>query len=214
MPIGCVSLHFVFTQDFSSQEEVQRYADFMNDVCQLVAVDFQGSLKAEHGTGRNMAPFIEMELGKQGFVLMQKIKAVFDPNNILNPGVIINDDKQAHIKSLKVLPAADALIDKCIECGFCEPVCPSNGLSFTPRQRITSYREIQRLRQTNENPELLNELETEFNYLGVDTCAATGLCAERCPVGINTGDLVRKLRSESNAKYQIFCFTGNELFRG
>lgn len=196
------NLHFVFTQDFSTQTEIDRYQAFMDDVCQLVAVDYQGSLKAEHGTGRNMAPFVELEWGKQGLELMQKIKQLFDPQNLLNPGVIINEDANAHIKHLKALPAADSIIDKCIECGFCEPVCPSNGLSFTPRQRITIYREISRLKQSNENPKLLAELEKEFSYLGIDTCAATGLCAERCPVGINTGDLIRSLRHEHNKNYQ------------
>ncbi len=196
------NLHFVFTQDFSTQAEVDRYQGFMDDVCQLVAVDYQGSLKAEHGTGRNMAPFVELEWGKQGFDLMQQIKALFDPKFLLNPGVIINDDALAHIKNLKNLPAADSLVDKCIECGFCEPVCPSKGLSFTPRQRITTYREISRLTKTGETPELLAELEKDFSYLGIDTCAATGLCADRCPVGINTGDLIRELRHRKNIKFQ------------
>lgn len=196
------NLHFVFTQNFGTQSEVDRYQAFMDDVCQLVAVDYQGSLKAEHGTGRNMAPFIELEWGAQGLALMQQIKHLFDPKNLLNPGVIINDDANAHIKDLKALPPADPIIDKCIECGFCEPVCPSNGLSFTPRQRITSYREIRRLTETNENPKLLAELEKEFNYSGIETCAATGLCAERCPVGINTGDLIRELRHSNNKSYQ------------
>jgi len=196
------NLHFVFTQDFAAQTEVDRYEAFMDDVCQLVAVDYQGSLKAEHGTGRNMAPFVELEWGKQGLALMEQIKQLFDPKNLLNPGVIINDDEKAHIKNLKALPPADSIIDKCIECGFCEPVCPSNGLSFTPRQRITSYREIQRLADTNENPKLLAELKKAYDYLGIDTCAATGLCAERCPVGINTGDLIRELRHTNNKSYQ------------
>ncbi len=196
------NLHFVFTQDFSTQAEVDRYQSFMNDVCQLVAVDYQGSLKAEHGTGRNMAPFIELEWGKQGFALMKQIKTLFDPSNLLNPGVIINDDPLAHIKHLKNLPAANNIVDKCIECGFCEPVCPSKGLSLTPRQRITTYREISRLTASGDNPRLLKELEKDFNYLGIDTCAATGLCADRCPVGINTGDLVRALRHVKNTKYQ------------
>ncbi len=196
------NLHFVFTQDFASQVEIDRYEAFMNDVCQLVAVDFNGSLKAEHGTGRNMAPFIELEWGEQGYQLMQEIKALFDPENILNPGVIINSDDKVHLKSLKALPQADDIIDKCIECGFCEPVCPSVDLSFTPRQRITSYREIQRLRESKDNPSLLAKLETDFEYLGIDTCAATGLCAQRCPVGINTGDLIRKFRSERNSKHE------------
>jgi len=196
------NLHFVFTQDFSTQTEVDRYQAFMDDVCQLVAVDYQGSLKAEHGTGRNMAPFIELEWGEQGFALMKQIKALFDPQNLLNPGVIINDDPFAHIKNLKNLPAADNIVDKCIECGFCEPVCPSKGLSLTPRQRITTYREISRLTASAENPDLLKELEKDFNYLGIETCAATGLCADRCPVGINTGDLVRELRHVKNNKHQ------------
>jgi len=196
------NLHFVFTQDFSTQKEISRYQAFMDDVCQLVAIDYQGSLKAEHGTGRNMAPFVELEWGKEGLALMQNIKQLFDPKSLLNPGVIINDDALAHIKNLKALPAADALVDKCIECGFCEPVCPSHGLSFTPRQRITSYREISRLTESNENPQLLAALKKEFSYSGIDTCAATGLCAERCPVGINTGDLIRSLRHDNNAGYQ------------
>jgi D-lactate dehydrogenase len=196
------NLHFVFTQDFGIEKEVKRYQAFMDDVCHLVAVDYQGSLKAEHGTGRNMAPFVELEWGQQGYELMQQIKALFDPKNLLNPGVIINEDSLTHIKNLKALPAADAIVDKCIECGFCEPVCPSNGLSYTPRQRITSFREISRLKRTNEDPKLLAELEKEFKYSGIDTCAATGLCAQRCPVGINTGDLVRELRHRNNEKYQ------------
>jgi D-lactate dehydrogenase len=208
------NLHFVFTQDFSTQVEVERYQAFMDDVCQLVAVDYQGSLKAEHGTGRNMAPFIELEWGEQGFELMQQIKALFDPQLLLNPGVIINDDALAHIKNLKNLPAADPLIDKCIECGFCEPVCPSKGLSFTPRQRITSYREISRLTTTGENPKLLAELKKDFNYLGIDTCAATGLCADKCPVGINTGDLIRELRHRKNTKFQGVATTlANNFYR-
>ena len=196
------NLHFVFTQDFSTQPEVDRYQSFMDDVCQLVAVDYQGSLKAEHGTGRNMAPFIELEWGKAGFSLMQQLKALFDPSFLLNPGVIINDDPLAHIKNLKNLPAAHDIVDKCIECGFCEPVCPSKGLSLTPRQRITTYREISRLTTSGDNPQLLKELEKDFNYLGIDTCAATGLCADRCPVGINTGDLIRDLRNVRHTKYQ------------
>ncbi|MDP2559670.1 FAD-binding and (Fe-S)-binding domain-containing protein [Psychrobium sp. 1_MG-2023] len=195
------NLHFVFTQDFSTQAEVERYQAFMDDVCHLVAVDYQGSLKAEHGTGRNMAPFVEMEWGGNGYDMMVQIKKLFDPQQLLNPGVIINDDPLAHINDLKALPPADEIVDKCIECGFCEAVCPSKGLTLTPRQRITSYREIQRLRASGNEPQQLAELEQDFNYLGIDTCAATGLCADRCPVGINTGDLIRQLRHENNQSY-------------
>lgn len=194
------NLHFVFTQGFESQSEIDRYGKFMDDVADLVAVKYQGSLKAEHGTGRNMAPYVELEWGKDGYALMQRIKKLFDPEGLLNPGVIINDSPSSHIENLKPMPAADDIVDRCIECGFCEPVCSSCTLTLSPRQRIVLYRELQRCRAAGEKVEA-SELEQVFEYQGLDTCAATGLCADRCPVGINTGDLVKKLRT---AKYQKF----------
>ncbi|WP_417696951.1 FAD-binding and (Fe-S)-binding domain-containing protein [Psychromonas sp.] len=195
------NLHFVFTQSFETESEIVRYSDFMDALTQLVAIKHKGSLKAEHGTGRNMAPYVELEWGKAGYALMQKIKAIFDPNGLLNPGVIINESSQAHIENLKPMPAADDLIDRCIECGFCEPVCPSRTLTLSPRQRIVLYREMKRSEQSGDSA-YSKSLADTFQYQGIDTCAATGLCADRCPVGINTGDLVKKLRS---LKYQQFA---------
>ncbi|MFZ3285147.1 FAD-binding and (Fe-S)-binding domain-containing protein [Pseudomonas sp.] len=185
------NLHFVFTQGFNNPEEVARYQAFMDDVAQLVAVEFGGSLKAEHGTGRNMAPFVELEWGSDAYQLMWQLKRLLDPNGILNPDVVLSEDPQIHLKHLKPLPAADEIVDKCIECGFCEPVCPSKGLTLSPRQRIVIWRDIQAKKRAGIDT---RELEEAYEYQGIDTCAATGLCAQRCPVGINTGELVKKLR--------------------
>ncbi|MBQ0763745.1 FAD-binding and (Fe-S)-binding domain-containing protein [Marinobacter psychrophilus] len=186
------NLHFVFTQSFDDPAQVERYAAFMGEVAQLVAVEFGGSLKAEHGTGRNMAPFVELEWGADAYQLMWKIKRLLDPQGILNPDVVLSEDPGIHLKNLKPMPAANEIIDKCIECGFCEPVCPSNGLSLSPRQRIVIWRDIQAKKRAGVDT---RELEEAYQYQGIDTCAATGLCAQRCPVGINTGDLVRELRA-------------------
>ncbi|WP_434360789.1 FAD-binding oxidoreductase [Parasalinivibrio latis] len=205
------NLHFVFTQGFDSESEIKRYGAFMDEIAELVAVRFGGSLKAEHGTGRNMAPYVELEWGHEGYALMQAIKKLFDPEGLLNPGVIINDNPDAHISNLKPMPAADALVDRCIECGFCEPVCPSRTLTLSPRQRIVLYREIQR-RETAGEKVAKSELEKVFEYQGLDTCAATGLCADRCPVGINTGDLVKKLRTAKYRKHEpIAAWTANHF---
>jgi D-lactate dehydrogenase len=182
----------VFTQSFDDPAQVERYAAFMGEVAQLVAVEFGGSLKAEHGTGRNMAPFVELEWGGDAYQLMWKIKRLLDPQGILNPDVVLSEDPGIHLKNLKPMPAANEIIDKCIECGFCEPVCPSNGLSLSPRQRIVIWRDIQAKKRAGVDT---RELEEAYQYQGIDTCAATGLCAQRCPVGINTGDLVRELRA-------------------
>ncbi|WP_338474236.1 FAD-binding and (Fe-S)-binding domain-containing protein [Pseudomonas sp. MS646] len=186
------NLHFVFTQGFNSADEIARYQAFMDDVAQLVAVEFGGSLKAEHGTGRNMAPFVELEWGSDAYQLMWQLKRLLDPQGILNPDVVLSEDPQIHLKHLKPLPAADEIVDKCIECGFCEPVCPSKDLTLSPRQRIVIWRDIQAKQRAGTDT---TELEQAYQYQGIDTCAATGLCAQRCPVGINTGELVKKLRS-------------------
>ncbi|MBJ9978361.1 FAD-binding oxidoreductase [Pseudomonas sp. S75] len=188
------NLHFVFTQGFNSAAEIARYQAFMEDVAQLVAVEFGGSLKAEHGTGRNMAPFVELEWGQDAYRLMWQLKRLLDPQGILNPDVVLSDDPAIHLKHLKPLPAADEIVDKCIECGFCEPVCPSRGLTLSPRQRIVMWRDIQAKERAGIDT---RELRRTYQYQGIDTCAATGLCAQRCPVGINTGDLVKKLRAQA-----------------
>jgi len=185
------NLHFVFTQAFDEEKEIKRYEEFMSEVANQVAVKYRGSLKAEHGTGRNMAPFVELEWGSDAYELMKSIKQIFDPKGLLNPGVILNDDKTVHLKNFKAMPKADEIVDKCIECGFCEPTCPSNMLTLTPRQRTASLRHMMSL-----SGDKLKEFKKQYQYDGIETCATCSLCSMSCPVEIDTGSLTKKLRSE------------------
>lgn len=188
------NMHFIFAQGFSTDADKRRYQQLIEAVVRHVVDDFDGSLKAEHGTGRNMAPFVIREWGAKAYAAMRRIKQLLDPQGILNPGVLLNDDPQVHLQNLKPMPASNALIDACIECGFCERVCPSRHLTMTPRQRIVANRHLATL-DTAGKAQWSGELLQHHDYQAVQTCAACGLCATQCPVGINTGDLTRQSRS-------------------
>ena len=216
--------HFILNQSFKSDSEVKRYEEMMRDVARLVVEEYDGSLKAEHGTGRNMAPFVKYEWRDKAYEAMKELKAIFDPNGLLNQGVIFNDDPECFIKCLKPLPVLDYDFDKvpdggvylkleggtvstaketiaavkrankCIECGFCEVNCMSCGLTLSSRMRIAVQREIRELENTGANPERVATLKKQYKYYGDQTCATDGLCSTSCPMKINTGELTHLIR--------------------
>jgi D-lactate dehydrogenase len=187
------NIHFMITERFADPHRVARYAEFTEDMVDLV-LDAGGTLKAEHGTGRVMAPYVRRQYGDALYDVMREIKRLCDPTGLLNPGVVISDDPRAHLRHLKVVPTVDPQIDRCVECGYCEPVCPSRDLTTTPRQRIALLRAIGTAR--SDDPALAAELERDYGYAGVDTCAADGMCQTACPVQINTGDMIKELRAQ------------------
>jgi D-lactate dehydrogenase len=191
------NLHFLINQAFNTDADTHHIDGFLRAMVKLVSGKYDGALKAEHGTGRNMTPFVETEWGAQAYAIMRDLKSLFDPDHTLNPGVIINPDPQAHITHLKSMSLVSPLVDKCIECGFCESKCPSQRLTLTPRQRIVVQREISRLKMLGSDSQVLDSVVDDYTYAGIETCALDGLCATACPVNINTGDLTKRLRAES-----------------
>lgn len=192
------NLHFMFNQDFSTSAEVVKYSKLMDEVAELVVSKYDGSLKAEHGTGRNMAPFVEKEWGKQAYNLMKQVKDLFDPKGILNPGVIINPDPKAHISNLKPIPSTRQIVDKCMECGFCEGYCVAEGLTLSPRQRVAAYREIERLKKEGKEPHRAAEMQKLYKYYGMATCATDSICHLHCPVMADAGKMIKELRHENH----------------
>ena len=189
------NVHFLINEDFTVESNVARYRAFTEDMVELV-LGAGGTLKAEHGTGRIMAPFVERQYGPVLYRIMLDIKAAFDPAGILNPDTILTTDADLHLRNLKSTPTVEAEVDRCVECGYCEPVCPSKDLTTTPRQRIVVQRAIADADLRGDTA-LAAELRRDQQYEVVDTCAVDGMCQTACPVLINTGDLVRRLRSEN-----------------
>ncbi len=195
------NLHFVLAEDVRSPEAIERYGAFMQGLVDLVVNKYDGAIKAEHGSGRNMAPFVKTEWGERAYELMRRVKRALDPDSMLNPGVVLNDRPRAHLEDLKPCPTISPLADRCTECGFCEPRCPSRDLTLTPRQRIVVTREITRLRASAlpaERDDAL-ELARDFAYDGVTTCAGDSMCQVACPVKIDTGALVKELKAAAHS---------------
>jgi len=199
------NLHFLITPRFDDPAQVARYADFMAAMVDLVAVRYGGSLKGEHGTGRNMAPFVTTEWGEPAVALMRRIKQLADPQSVLNPGVILTDDPRAHLAHLKLVPSIEPEADRCIECGYCEHVCPSRDVTTTPRQRIVLRRELvrQAALPDGQGDAMTAALRRDFDYDVRDTCAGDGLCEIACPVDIDTGKLVKRFRHQDHPPAEL-----------
>ncbi|MFF9778772.1 FAD-binding and (Fe-S)-binding domain-containing protein [Streptomyces sp. NPDC013978] len=200
------NVHFMLNERFDRPDLVERYVAFTEDMVELV-LGQSGTLKAEHGTGRVMAPYVRRQYGDELYDVMREIKALADPRGVLNPGVLLDEDPSAHISHLKTSPTVETEVDRCVECGYCEPVCPSRDLTTTPRQRIVLRRETERARAAGDQ-DLVERLRQEYAYDGVDTCAVDGMCQTACPVLINTGDLVRRLRSEQAGRAERALWHG------
>jgi D-lactate dehydrogenase len=195
------NLHFLLWEDLRHEAAIERYGRFMQALVDLVVGKYDGAVKAEHGSGRNMAPFVKQEWGEAAYAVMGRIKRLLDPDGILNPGVVLNDDPRVHLKDLKEMPRISALADRCIECGFCEPRCPSREITLSPRQRIVVTREIARLGAlgTPEAGAVRASLAADFEYEGVTTCAGDSMCLTACPVAIDTGALVKELKQTTSS---------------
>jgi len=190
------NLHFMITPHLDDARELATYEAFTEDLVELVLGE-DGTLKAEHGTGRMMSPYVRRQYGDELYDVMREVKRLCDPHGILAPGVVIDDDARAHVSHLKTFPVVDAAVDTCVECGYCEPGCPSRNTTTTPRQRIVLMREIGRAQAEGRAADA-QELERDFGYEAVQTCAADSLCVRACPVAIDTGAVMKRARAAAH----------------
>lgn len=228
------NVHFIITPNLNDEKESQAFGAFMEAMVDSV-IALQGSTKAEHGTGRMIAPFVEKEWGAKAYAINRRIKEIFDPHALINPDVIISDNPQIHTQNLKQSSEVEDFINQCMECGFCEKVCPSRELTLTPRQRIAVRKEIARLEallgvdsmdskgvvesgaetrseaiadfSQKDNAQKLEELKRDYQYFGIDTCATCSMCSLSCPLEIDSGKIASKLSPAAKGTFSRFVAT-------
>lgn len=211
------NVHFIITPNLNDEKESQAFGEFMEAMVDSV-IALQGSTKAEHGTGRMIAPFVEKEWGAKAYAINRRIKEIFDPHSLINPDVIISDNPQIHTQNLKQSSEVEDFINQCMECGFCEKVCPSRELTLTPRQRIAVRKEIARLEallaestKSTQKPAhiqaQLEELKKGYQYFGIDTCATCSMCSLSCPLEIDSGKIASKLSPATKGTFSRFVAT-------
>lgn len=209
------NVHFIITPNLNDEKESQAFAEFMEAMVDSV-ISLQGSTKAEHGTGRMIAPFVEKEWGAKAYSINRRIKEIFDPHALINPDVIISDNPQIHTQNLKQSSEVEDFINQCMECGFCEKVCPSRELTLTPRQRIAVRKEIARLEallaestKSTQKPtqEILEELKRGYQYFGIETCATCSMCSLSCPLEIDSAKIAQKLSPSTKGAVSRFIAT-------
>lgn len=225
------NVHFIITPNLNDEKESQAFGEFMEAMVDSV-IALQGSTKAEHGTGRMIAPFVEKEWGAKAYAINRRIKEIFDPHSLINPDVIISDNPQIHTQNLKQSSEVEDFINQCMECGFCEKVCPSRELTLTPRQRIAVRKEIARLEallgvdsmdskgvmessaearseaiadfSQKDNAQKLKELKQGYKYFGIETCAICSMCSLSCPLEIDSGKIASKLSPATKGTFSRF----------
>ncbi|WP_035075154.1 FAD-binding and (Fe-S)-binding domain-containing protein [Maridesulfovibrio zosterae] len=190
------NMHFILPVPLGDQAAVNNLKGLTDDIVDVMINHFEGSLKAEHGTGRSIAPYVAREWGPEIYSMMKELKALLDPQGILNPGVILNDDPDGHFKGLKQPWGLHESVDRCNGCGFCDSVCPTKEVGFAPRQRIYVKRTIARLHEQGDS-ERADHWEQVFRQYGLDICATDGLCQLRCPLAVDTASYMRYLRHEN-----------------
>ena len=209
--IGTGELHLRPILNLKNKKDVEIFHDIAFDTAKLVK-QYKGSLSGEHGDGRLRGEFIPLMIGDDNYKIVKEIKQTWDPDNIFNPGKIVDTPKMN--ESLRYKPGTetkdiDTIFDfsatngiirateKCNGSGDCRKteviggtMCPSymatKDENSTTRARANVLREMLS-ESTNKNP--FNHKEI---YEVMDLCLSCKACKSECPSSVD----VAKLKAE------------------
>lgn len=203
---GAGEIHLRPILDLKASEDRQLFHDITRDVALLVK-KYRGSLSGEHGDGRVRASFIPLMLGDGMYQRLRDLKHVFDPQNLFNPGKIVDappmneslryEADQPTLDYTTVLDFSEhggllELAEKCNGSGDCRKVsggvmCPSYRATRqekdTTRGRANALREI--LTREHDNSPFTHPVLAE----ALDLCLSCKACTAECPSNVDMSSL-------------------------
>ncbi len=185
------NLHPKFMFNENNPDDLEEFKHAMEYLYLKVIIPSGGSITGEHGIGKVKGEFLNIKLKNNIIKLMEKIKRIFDPTQILNPGIGKGDKRKLILRrDARILKNYKGAILKlnCMRCGFCVKHCPSwilhNTETYSPRGRLSIL-----------NGLVYGDLELNNNIYDIfHSCTLCGLCVEKCPSKVDTLSIFEKLR--------------------
>lgn len=214
---GAGELHLRPILNLKKAEDVALFRKITTEVAHLVK-KYRGSMSGEHGDGIVRAEFIPMMIGEENYKILKRIKTAFDPNNIFNPGKIVDAfpmDENLRYVTNRIEPEIETLLDfsasqgilreaeKCNGSGDCRKL-PEFGGTMCPSYRATrNEKDTTRARANALREFLTNSNKTnKFNHQELkdvfDLCLSCKACSSECPSSVD----VASLKTEFQYQYQ------------
>ena len=188
--IGDGNAHINPLMDMNDPDDLRRMAAISKEIHSIVIHQFGGSLCGEHGDGRVRGEFLRDLYGEEVYSLFIKIKELFDPDHILNPGV-----KLTAVPFTTHLDA-ERLSKPCATCGKCNTVCPVYDVSQEESNGARGWFHILTA------PDYSYEKAARV----VEACVNCKSCYAVCPAGIDVSTYVLEKRAEHPNRLAGFIF--------
>lgn len=201
---GAGELHLRPILNLKKEEDVVLFRKITEDVAALVK-KYGGSMSGEHGDGRVRAEFIEFMIGSENYNLLKRVKNIFDPKNIFNPGKIIDAppmDEDLRYKPGRKEPEIPTLMDfsdsmgilrgaeNCNGSGDCRKpaeaggtMCPS--YRATRNEKDTTRARANALREFLTNSDKENRFDHQELKEVLDLCISCKGCKSECPSNVD-----------------------------
>jgi Fe-S oxidoreductase len=213
---GAGELHLRPILNLKKKEDVKLFRKITHETALLVK-KYKGSFSGEHGDGIVRAEFIPLMIGEKNYELLKEVKKVFDPNNIFNPGKIVDAfsmDENLRYKPDREEPKVEAMFDfsdslgilrateKCNGSGDCRKqyfaggtMCPS--YRATKNEKDTTRARANMLREVLTTSDKANRFDSEELKEVFDLCLSCKACASECPSNVD----VTALKAEFQYQY-------------